>query len=64
MERQIGEVFEYKGTRLEAKLQSSNKLCGGCYFYDKQCWTINDTGECTSFKRSDGKVIFVPVNAK
>lgn len=57
MERQIGEVFKYKGTTLEVvKLEDSKySFCEDCYFrscisYNKICKII---GECCSVLRND-----------
>lgn len=60
MERKIGEVFEYKGSKL--KVMESEDGCTGCYLEDCSCRNNRVIGECISYRRNDKKsVIFVEV---
>ena len=66
MERQIGEVFDFKGIKLKVK-SVDKSICDGCYFnsFTYPCWYITGigvTGGCHELARSDKKsVIFVKV---
>ena len=67
MEREVGEVFDFKGVKLQVKNTGCNASCNGCYFNGPICKNnetryINQTGECFRAYRTDGKhVIFVEV---
>ena len=65
MERKIGEMFSYNGTKLEVVEQSNEteNVCDGCYFKSNfmfLCYKNNEiTGECCDIRRTDKKdVIF------
>lgn len=56
MERKIGDIFEYLGTKLEV---IESESCEDCYFYENGCserFTIM-TGVCVDWGRSDGKCV-------
>ena len=65
MERQIGEIFDYNGTKLEV-VENEDNHCEGCYFYR---WIIcrfdgiiDITGNCAPTYRNDKmNVIFKEV---
>ena len=67
MEREVGEVFDFKGVKLEVKIPYKKDCCDGCHFdnIEYSC----DSSECDIYVgycygpfRSDGKnVIFVEV---
>lgn len=62
IEREIGEIFEFEGKKIEVKL-SSAAICEGCIL-DGKCTRDNKsiTGVCESTKRNDNtEVIFVEV---
>lgn len=67
MERAIGEVFDFKGVKLQVKYTGDNLSCCGCYFYEAErtCNTVdykNQAGACFRIDRTDNKhVIFVEV---
>ena len=66
MERKIGEMFLYNGTKLEVVEQSNKEtknVCDDCYFksnFMELCYKNNEiTGECCDIRRIDKKdVIF------
>lgn len=67
MERKVGEVFDFKGIKLQVKDTCHDASCNGCYFNGSICknnkkHSINQTGECFHPVRNDGKdVVFVEV---
>ena len=67
MERAIGEVFDFKGVKLQVKDTGCKASCDGCYFYGLTCQCDethykNQTGECFHIRRNDdNNVIFVEV---
>ena len=68
MEREVGDVFDFNGVKLQVK-DRLELICKGCFF-DKfrpaicDDVTSNFTGECLGFARSDNKnVIFVEVES-
>ena len=53
MERAVGEVFDFKGVKLQVKYTGDNLSCCGCYFYEAErtCNTVdykNQAGACFS----------------
>ena len=54
MERQIGEIFECEGKKLQV-IEDSFDTCNGCYFdKEKNCRDLLDIrGKCGSFERED-----------
>ena len=65
MERAIGEVFDFKGVKLQVKDAVRKISCNGCYF-DKSEYKCSDVHNCIGYCyepfRSDGKdVVFVEV---
>ena len=68
MEREVGEVFDFKGVKLQVKDTGCKASCDGCYF--DQFWhsCVRNgcgiyVGYCYGLFRSDGKnVVFVEVN--
>lgn len=56
MERQIGEVFDYKGIKLEVV---EGESCDECFFC-KRCFHLKDfiLGYCGGAMRSDGNYIY------
>ena len=54
MERQIGEIFECDGKKLQV-IEDSFDTCNGCYFdKEKNCRDLLDIrGKCGSFERED-----------
>ena len=54
MERAIGEVFDFKGIKLQV-IEDSFDTCNGCYFdKEKNCRDLLDIrGKCGSFERED-----------
>lgn len=67
MERAIGEIFDFKGIKLQVKDTGHEASCNGCYFNSSICknnkkHSINQTGECFQPCRTDDRnVIFVEV---
>ena len=67
MEREVGEVFDFNGVKLQVKDTGKESSCNECYFNRIMCTnnevrSINQTGECFLTCREDGKnVIFVEV---
>ena len=67
MERKVGEVFDFKGVKLQVKDTGDSCFCYGCYFYGLNCQCdethyTNQTGECFHIRRNDdNNVIFVEV---
>ena len=67
MEREVGEVFDFKGVKLQVKDTGDCCFCFGCYFYELTCQCDethykNQTGECFHIRRNDdNNVIFVEV---
>lgn len=67
MERAVGEVFDFKGVKLQVKDTGDSCFCYGCYFREHKftCYEIgriNQTGQCFRARRTDDKnVIFVEV---
>ena len=62
IEREIGEIFEFEGKKIEVKL-SSAAICEGCIL-DGKCTRDNKsiTGVCEGTKRNDNtEVIFAEV---
>lgn len=64
MEREVGEVFDFKGIKLQVKDMCRKISCDGCYF-DKSEYECSDAhiqdciGCCCELFRSDGKnVVF------
>lgn len=59
MERNIGEVFEYEGKKIQVVENPLNR-CSGCYFEGIKCTDIyEERGACLSNDRKDGQgVIF------
>ena len=66
MERAIGEVFDFKGVKLQVKDTGCKASCDGCYFDESEhkCFDAhNCTGYCHRPFRSDSKdVVFVEVD--
>ena len=65
MERQIGEIFDFLGVKLEV-IEGEKDSCEGCYFCDNRiCGVgciVNFLGYCAYSEREDGKdVIFKKV---
>ena len=65
MERAIGEIFDFNGTKLQVKDTGKRISCDGCYFNEflirNGCGIY--AGYCYGLFRSDGKnVIFVEVD--
>ena len=62
-ERKIGETFEYKGRKLKV-VESGRDECRKCFFYYRDCKSLNDgRGACGDDFRTDKKnVIFVEYN--
>ena len=67
MEREVGEVFDFKGVMLQVIDTGKRITCDGCYF-DKSKYECPDAhiqdciGFCLDECRSDGKnVVFVEV---
>lgn len=56
MERQIGEIFDYKGIRLEVV---EGESCDEC-FLRQACFDLNVSilGYCGGALRSDGKYVY------
>ena len=69
MEREVGEVFDFKGVMLQVKDTGKEAVCNGCYFNRSVCTnntkhSINQTGECLQPCRTDGRnVVFVEVES-
>lgn len=67
MERAIGEVFYFKGIKLQVKDTGDSCFCYGCYLHGLNCpydetHYKNQIGECFRPYRTDDKnVIFVEV---
>lgn len=67
MEREVGEVFDFKGVKLQVKNTGCNASCNGCCFNGPTCKNneinyMTQTGECFLPYRTDDKnVIFVEV---
>lgn len=65
MERKVGEVFDFKGIKLQVKDTGSKAFCDGCYFDESEheCFDArNRTGSCHRSLRSDSRdVVFVEV---
>ena len=67
MEREVGEVFDFKGAKLQVKDTGCKASCDGCYFDESEhecCDKPNPDwiGHCYGPERSDGKnVIFIEV---
>ena len=66
MERKVGDVFDYKGIKLQVN-ESHFSSCAGCFFNhhlfacDREYFV---TGSCLCFMRTDDKnVIFVEVES-
>lgn len=60
--RPIGEIFEWRGVKLQVV---ENKSCKGCFFDGNECWNIDnvDAGLCYAKYRDDRKsVIFKRIN--
>ena len=66
MEREVGEVFDFKGVKLQVKDTGCKASCDGCYFDESEhkCFDAHDcTGYCHRPFRSDSKdVVFVEVD--
>ena len=68
MEREVGEVFDFKGVKLQAKDTGCKASCDGCYFDEFWHSCVRNgcgiyAGYCYGLFRSDGKnVVFVEVN--
>ena len=65
MERQVGEIFDFLGVKLEV-IEGEKDSCEGCYFCDNRiCGVgciVNFLGYCAYSEREDGKdVIFKKV---
>ena len=54
MEREIGEIFEYKGEWYQCISDTTDDDCNNCFFQEK---CSNITGDCSSTSRSDGKSV-------
>lgn len=57
MERKIGDIFDYLGTKLEV-VESSK--CDNCYFHNTGCLKssrLSITGYCVDWLRSDHKCV-------
>ncbi len=67
MERAIGEVFYFKGIKLQVKDTGDICFCYGCYLHGLNCpydetHYKNQIGECFRIRRTDYRnVIFVEV---
>lgn len=67
MERAIGEIFDFKGVKLQVKYMEDNLSCCECYFFEagRTCDTADrrkQVGACFRIDRMDNKnVIFVEV---
>ena len=64
MEREVGEVFDFKGIKLQVKDTGCKASCDGCYFNEFLIRNVCGiyAGYCYGPFRSDGKnVIFVEV---
>lgn len=60
MEREIGEIFNYKGKKIEVVIDNF-LTCDNCYFSNDTCDNAQ-IGKCCYISRSDGKsVIFKEV---
>ena len=59
MEREVGEVFECDGKKLQV-IEDPFEVCQNCYFDENECLKRKDVrGECLIDKREDGQnVIF------
>ena len=58
MERQIGEIIDYNGTKLEVV---EGESCSGCVFSDRRhCFDVKAflLGYCGGTLRSDGKYVY------
>ena len=68
MEREVGEVFDFKGVKLQVKDTGCKASCDGCYFDEFWHSCVRNgcgiyVGYCYGLFRSDGKnVVFVEVN--
>ena len=67
MEREVGEVFDFKGIKLQVKDDGCKASCDGCYF-DKSEYKCSDVHNCIGYCygpfRSDSKdVVFVEVES-
>ena len=58
MEREVGEIFDYKGKRLQVK-KTIGACCDGCFF-DKICSTdtFDISGICDEDARNDGNDVY------
>ena len=67
MEREVGEVFDFKGIKLQVKDTGCKASCDGCYFDEFWHLCVRNVcgiyaGYCYGPFRSDGKnAIFVEV---
>ena len=68
MEREIEEIFDFNGAKLQVKDTGKMISCDGCYFNEpkRACdgvRYINQTGKCfPSLRTDDRNVIFVEVD--
>ena len=68
MERAIGEVFDFKGVKLQVKDTGCKASCDGCYFDEFWHSCVRNgfgiyVGYCYGLFRSDGKnVVFVEID--
>ena len=68
MEREVGEVFDFKGVKLQVKDTGCKASCDGCYFDEFWHSCVRNgcgiyVGYCYGLFRSDGKnVVLVEVN--
>ena len=58
MEREVGEIFDYKGKRLQVR-KSNESGCGDCFF-DQICSsdTFDISGLCDEDVRDDGNSVY------
>ena len=61
MKRQVGEIFEYNGVKLQVQIQQDNeKLCKGCYFHFGPYCNIPEEEEgCDTILQLKGKVFTI-----
>lgn len=59
MERKIGEIFDYKGKRLQVRKATNGDGCEDCFF-DQICSTDSSaiTGQCDENARDDGNCVY------
>ena len=62
MEREVGEIFEYEGIKLEV-VETEDFSCNGCYFLTLRCGCSKQL--CMCYNRKDKKnVIFQSIEQK